>query len=242
MPSGSTRSICGRKPDRLLPLAAATSHCPAARAGGPARWQSAALTGMIGVIGGAMNQRILNSMTAERLLIAETERAALAELDEDELLDLHGRIRRARTEYRRGASQRLQRHGGRAGEEGRVVALDGRQAPGQARQPLTDTSSLGPQLRFSGAGTCEDVPTAGRPRSSVTRPTGAPPVRRGARASAGTAQRPVIRSGGGVRPGWASKYAARFARSSPAPSLSEPAKKAVNESPPSARKLSVATR
>jgi hypothetical protein len=47
-----------------------------------------------------MNQGLLNSLTdAERLLVAETDRDALKGLDEDELLDLHQRIRRARTKY-----------------------------------------------------------------------------------------------------------------------------------------------
>ncbi len=47
-----------------------------------------------------MNKAVLHSMTeAERRLVAETEPAAVAGLDEDELLDLHARIRRARTKY-----------------------------------------------------------------------------------------------------------------------------------------------
>ena len=65
-----------------------------------------------------MNQRLLNSLTdAERLLVAETERDALKSLDEDELLDLHQRIRRARTKYvknyRRAASAAVEQRGGR---------------------------------------------------------------------------------------------------------------------------------
>jgi hypothetical protein len=59
-----------------------------------------------------MTKAVLNSMTdAERRLVAETEPAAMAALDEDELLELHGRIRRARskyvTSYRRSASARV---------------------------------------------------------------------------------------------------------------------------------------
>jgi hypothetical protein len=66
----------------------------------------------------AMNKGLLNSMTeAERLLVAETERDAMAALDEDGLLDLHARIRRARTKYvtnyRRGASAAVAARGGR---------------------------------------------------------------------------------------------------------------------------------
>ncbi|MFI6829494.1 MULTISPECIES: hypothetical protein [unclassified Kribbella] len=65
-----------------------------------------------------MNQGLLNSLTeAERLLVAETERDALKSLDEDELLELHQRIRRARTKYvknyRRGASASVAKAGGR---------------------------------------------------------------------------------------------------------------------------------
>jgi hypothetical protein len=47
-----------------------------------------------------VNKAVVNSMTdAERRLVAETETAAIAALDEDELLELHSRIRRARTKY-----------------------------------------------------------------------------------------------------------------------------------------------
>jgi hypothetical protein len=65
-----------------------------------------------------MNQGLLNSLTdTERLLVAETERDALKGLDEDELLDLHQRIRRARTKYvknyRRTASAAVADVGGR---------------------------------------------------------------------------------------------------------------------------------
>ena len=65
-----------------------------------------------------MNKAVLNSMTeAERLLVAETARDAMATLDEDQLLDLHTRIRRARTRYvknyRRGASAGVAARGGR---------------------------------------------------------------------------------------------------------------------------------
>lgn len=65
-----------------------------------------------------MSQALLNSLTdAERLLMAETERDALKGLDEDELLELHQRIRRARTKYvknyRRAASAAVAPRGGR---------------------------------------------------------------------------------------------------------------------------------
>ncbi|HEY3506165.1 MAG TPA: hypothetical protein VGN37_25680 [Actinocatenispora sp.] len=61
---------------------------------------------------------LLNSLTeAESGLLRETERERLAELDEDALLDLHQRIRRARTKfvtlYRREAAARVPAYGGR---------------------------------------------------------------------------------------------------------------------------------
>ena len=54
---------------------------------------------------------------AEWLLVQESEPDALAELDEEELLALHGRVQRARTKYvkvyRRGASAAVAERGGR---------------------------------------------------------------------------------------------------------------------------------
>lgn len=54
---------------------------------------------------------------AERLLVAETDRAALAALDEDAAIELETRIRRARNkyvgQYRRSASARVPARGGR---------------------------------------------------------------------------------------------------------------------------------
>jgi len=65
-----------------------------------------------------MNRAVLNSMTvAEQRLVAETSREAMAELDEEELLALHSRIRRARSkyvsQYRRKASGAVVKRGGR---------------------------------------------------------------------------------------------------------------------------------
>ncbi len=61
---------------------------------------------------------LLNSLSEEEwMLVTSTERAALADLDEDELVELHTRVRRARTryvkQYRRGASARIPAAGGR---------------------------------------------------------------------------------------------------------------------------------
>ena len=58
---------------------------------------------------------VLNN--TERLLVAQTERAELAKLDEDAAIDLEARIRRARNkyvgQYRRAASARVVEHGAR---------------------------------------------------------------------------------------------------------------------------------
>jgi hypothetical protein len=54
---------------------------------------------------------------AERLLVAETDREALAALDEDGVITLHTRVRRARSkyvsQYRRAAARRVPLAGGR---------------------------------------------------------------------------------------------------------------------------------
>jgi hypothetical protein len=65
-----------------------------------------------------MNASLLAVLNdAERLLVAQTERAALAALDEDAAIDLETRIRRARnkyvSQYRRNASARVAEHAGR---------------------------------------------------------------------------------------------------------------------------------
>ncbi|HUL98324.1 MAG TPA: hypothetical protein VLU24_02590, partial [Mycobacterium sp.] len=54
---------------------------------------------------------------AEQRLVAETARDAMTDLDEEELLELHSRIRRARSKYvskyRRTASGAVVKRGGR---------------------------------------------------------------------------------------------------------------------------------
>jgi hypothetical protein len=65
-----------------------------------------------------MNASLLAVLNdAERLLVAETERANLAALDEDAAIELETRIRRARnkyvSQYRRAASAAVIEHGGR---------------------------------------------------------------------------------------------------------------------------------
>jgi hypothetical protein len=65
-----------------------------------------------------MNATLLAALNdAERLLVAQTEPAELAALDEDAAIEFEGRIRRARNkyvgQYRRGASARVAEHGAR---------------------------------------------------------------------------------------------------------------------------------
>ena len=65
-----------------------------------------------------MNAALLAVLNdAERLLVAQTERAELAALDEDAAIELEARIRRARNKYvgmyRRGAAAAVAEHGGR---------------------------------------------------------------------------------------------------------------------------------
>jgi hypothetical protein len=65
-----------------------------------------------------MNQALLNSLTdAERLFLADTSREALAELDEDQVIELHTRTRRMRDKYvknyRRAAGAAVSARGGR---------------------------------------------------------------------------------------------------------------------------------
>jgi hypothetical protein len=107
-----------------------------------------------------MNASLLAALNdAERLLVAQTERAALAALDEDAAIDLEARIRRARNkfvgQYRRGASARVVEHGarGQAAPENRQAALkaEAGQHPcggcppaGQARQPMTSAACWTP--------------------------------------------------------------------------------------------------
>ena len=65
-----------------------------------------------------MNKGMLAVLNeSERLLVLETEKAELAKLDEDGLVALHDRIRRARNkytgQYRRGGASKVSAKGGR---------------------------------------------------------------------------------------------------------------------------------
>ena len=143
-----------------------------------------------------MNASLLAVLNdAERLLVAQTERAELAALDEDAAIDLEARIRRARNkyvgQYRRAASARVIEHSGRgtaraqnkraamkaeAFEEAlarvsRRVATLARQAAAALRAERLAAARAARQGR--GPGTREAEPAASRKGPSVTgEPTG----------------------------------------------------------------------
>jgi hypothetical protein len=131
---------------------------------------------------------VLNN--TERLLVAETESAELAALDEDAAIELEARIRRARNKYvglyRRGASAAVIEHGGRgkarpentlaamkaeAFEEAlarvsRRVAVLARQAAAELRAERLAAARATKQGR--GPGAPEAPPAPGRKGPTVT--------------------------------------------------------------------------
>jgi hypothetical protein len=146
-----------------------------------------------------MNRAVLHSMTeAEQRLVAETSREAMAELDEEELLALHARIRRARakyvTTYRRGASGAVAKRGGRGfsypkNQRDRdkaevfetALATVSKAVGAQAAQAARElkASRLAAAARTRGRSTRK----AATPRPSSTRPASSRP--RGARKTTG---------------------------------------------------------
>lgn len=129
---------------------------------------------------------------SERLIVADTERGALAALDEDRAIELQTRIRRARdkyvSQYRRSASARVAEHGarGQARPEnararakaeaferalgqvsGRVAAL-ARESAAALRAERLAAARAAKQDDWPGAG--EMVPRQGRRRGPVVTP------------------------------------------------------------------------
>ena len=149
-----------------------------------------------------MNASLLAVLNdAERLLVAETERAELAALDEDAAIDLEARIRRARNkyvgQYRRTASARVAEHGGRGtaraenqrsamkaesfeealARVSRRVATLARQAAAALRAERLAAARAARQGRVPGTGSAPGTgpaePAVGRKGPSVTAgPTG----------------------------------------------------------------------
>ncbi len=156
-----------------------------------------------------MNKTLLAALTpTERLLVSETEPAALALLDEDETSALHTRVQRARTKaqgvYRRGASGKVAAKGGRgkAGPQNthaRTKAEAFEEALGRvsarlatlARQSARDLRDE----RLAAAAACEGRRSGRRFRGHGDRagPRDAP-SRRSARATAASARRRARRS------------------------------------------------
>jgi hypothetical protein len=145
-----------------------------------------------------MNKSLLAVLNdAERLLVGQTERAALAALDEDAAIELEARVRRARNkyvgQYRRAAAAAVAGHGGRgkarpentraamkaeAFEEalsrvsGRVAAL-ARQSAAELRAERLAAARAAKQGQAPG--TQEAASAAGRRGPAVTgEPTGDP--------------------------------------------------------------------
>jgi hypothetical protein len=122
--------------------------------------------------------------TAENRLVAETEREALAALDEDAAIALEGRIRRARDKYvsiyRRDAAARVEEHGSRGvaspenaqnaqkaeaferslAQVSQRVAVLARQSAAALRAERLEMARAGRQQDWPGSG--EMVPRQGR--------------------------------------------------------------------------------
>jgi len=147
-----------------------------------------------------MNASLLAVLNdTERLLVAETERASLAALDEDAAIELETRIRRARNkyvgQYRRAASAAVAGHGGRgkarpenttarmkaeAFEEAlsrvsRRVATLARQAAQQLRAERLAAARAVKQSR--GPGRVTAAPAARKEPTATGEPAGARPLR-----------------------------------------------------------------
>jgi len=147
-----------------------------------------------------MNASLLAVLNdTERLLVAETERASLAALDEDAAIELESRIRRARNkyvgQYRRAASAAIAGHGGRgkarpenttarmkaeAFEEAlsrvsRRVATLARQAAQQLRAERLAAARAVKQSR--GPGQVTAAPAARKEPTATGEPAGARPLR-----------------------------------------------------------------
>ncbi len=147
-----------------------------------------------------MNKAVLNSMTdAERRLVAETESAAMTTLDEDELLELHTRVRRARSKYvknyRRSAGARV----GTRSSRGTAYAENQRQRDKAEVFEL----SLARVSRQVGKVAAQAAAELKAERLAAARGDAAPPPPSGASSSRATAKpstkRAATRTTGGVK-------------------------------------------
>lgn len=138
-----------------------------------------------------MNQAVLNSMTAaEQRLVAETSREAMVGLDEEELLALHARIRRARskyvTMYRRNARGAVVKRGGRGFSypknqrdrdkaevfEGALAAVSKEVGTHAARAAAELKASRLAAARSTGSGPTKVAATAAAPEMPASRARG----------------------------------------------------------------------
>jgi hypothetical protein len=109
-----------------------------------------------------MNKAILGSLSEDdTVLVMQTERARLADLDEDALVELHTRVRRARNKYvklyRRQASARVAEKGGRgkarpANRRSATALRDERIAAAQSVRSGSKAPKAGPPHRAGSRG------------------------------------------------------------------------------------------
>ena len=120
---------------------------------------------------------------AERLLVAQTEPAELAPLDEDAAIELEARIRRARnkyvSQYRRGASARVAEQGGRglARPENRRAAMKAEAFEEALSRVSRRVATLARQSAARVLARCFSVLGERRARSPVGSPVTAGPFR-----------------------------------------------------------------
>jgi hypothetical protein len=143
-----------------------------------------------------MDKAVLNSMTdAERRLVAETEAAALAPLDEDELLELLSRIRRARTKYvknyRRTASAKV----GSRSSRGTAYAENQRSRDKAEIFEL----ALARVSRQVGRAAAQSAAELKAERIAAARTSGAPPVRAQASETTGGTKKDASSQAQGAR-------------------------------------------
>lgn len=151
-----------------------------------------------------MNKALLNSLTAaERRFIEETSAEALADLDEDKALALHGRARRMRDKYvhnyRRGASAAVKTRGGRG-----ASFEENQRDRGKAELFETSLSRVSRRLGTLASQSAteirkERIAAARTARVPPPRTPAAEPVARAAATPAAKRPRPAKKTTGGLK-------------------------------------------
>src|ERR1700746_407230 len=126
-----------------------------------------------------MNASLLAVLSdAERLLVAQTEPAELAALDEDAAIEFEARIRRARNkyvgQYRRGASARVAEAGGRG--KARPENTRGALKAGAFEEAVSPGGPRGAGGRPGRGGGAEPLPRGGRERARAGKALPSPPT------------------------------------------------------------------